>query len=196
MFIAFANTAVSKRLFAEVLDFKNLALKVQLERFSVLNAFISRLTAVRAGNDIVQTPKGGTVMEHAKALVVKFIMVAVVLGIILSAIFNMPFGDMIATSVVLTILAYVLGDLMIFKRENEREEDTQRNIMATVADFVLAYLVVWLMGRSLAPDMDNLLWAALASSIVIAAGEWFFHKYLHHLFHQTPDREYTGYGGD
>ncbi|AJO24225.1 YndM family protein [Weizmannia coagulans] len=135
-------------------------------------------------------------MDHAKALVIKFIMVAVVLGIILSAIFNMPFGDMIATSVVLTILAYVLGDLMIFKRENEREEDTQRNIMATVADFVLAYLVVWLMGRSLAPDMDNLLWAALASSIVIAAGEWFFHKYLHHLFHHTPDREFTGYGGD
>ncbi|WP_018662021.1 YndM family protein [Heyndrickxia acidiproducens] len=135
-------------------------------------------------------------MDHAKALIIKFVMVAVVLGIILSAIFDMSFGDTMAISVVLTILAYVLGDLMIFRRENEQEEDNQRNMMATISDFVLAFLVVWLMGRSLAPDLDDILWAALASSIVIAGGEWFFHKYLHNLFHHGTRRESTGYGGN
>lgn len=127
-------------------------------------------------------------MNHLKALIIKFLMIAVVLLIILTGIFDVEFGDTLLISVVLTLVAYVLGDLLIFlktggrtdqNRTNHNQSDhTKRNAIATVADIVVAFLVIWLMGEALLANTEDLMTAAIISALVIGAGEWFFHKYL------------------
>ncbi|WP_033542326.1 YndM family protein [Planococcus sp. CAU13] len=126
-------------------------------------------------------------MNHVKALIIKFLMIAVVLLIILTGIYDVEFGDTLLISLVLTVLAYALGDLMIFRKTGDRNRDgagrvdddhTKRNAMATVSDIVLSFLVIWLMGEMLLADDPDLIQAAIISALVIGAGEWFFHKYL------------------
>ena len=129
-------------------------------------------------------------MNHVKALAIKFVMIALVLLIILTGIYDVEFGDTLLISVVLTLLAYVLGDLMIFRKTFDRkrsdnnqaaqndEDHTKRNAIATVADIVLAFVVIWLMGEALFAETPDLIQAAVISALVIGGGEWFFHKYL------------------
>ncbi|MDN7245228.1 DUF2512 family protein [Planococcus shenhongbingii] len=131
-------------------------------------------------------------MNHLKALIIKFVMIAVVLSIILTGIYDVEFGDTLLISLVLTLLAYALGDLMVFRKTgnqtahghagnthaNNHENHKKRNTMATIADIVLSFLVIWLMGDALINNSEDIVQAALISAIVIGAGEWFFHKYL------------------
>ncbi|MBM7694527.1 low temperature requirement protein LtrA [Peribacillus deserti] len=117
-------------------------------------------------------------MEHVKALLIKFVMIAVVLGIILSGIFGGELSDTLLISAVLTVLAYVLGDLFIFRGTRNDTEYSKRNMVATISDMVLTFIVVWLMGNALFTDTEQTLLGALLSAIAVGAGEWFFHKYL------------------
>jgi hypothetical protein len=119
--------------------------------------------------------KGGINLEHLKAIALKFVMIAVVLGVILTGIFGIEVSDMLIVSVVLTLGAYILGDLMVFKRLNG--EQKKRNTVAALADAGLAFIILWFMGTAMFPD-QNVVLASLISAIVLAAGEWFFHKYL------------------
>ena len=131
-------------------------------------------------------------MNHIKALVMKFLMIAVVLLIILTLIFDVPFMDTIWISLVLTLVAYVMGDLMIFRKAGDRSEQTKRNAIATVSDIVVAFLVIWLMGDALVDGSDNIVTAAIISALVIGGGEWFFHKYLdRNVFPEKHDRTTT-----
>lgn len=128
-------------------------------------------------------------MDHLKALLIKFVMIAVVLGIVISGIFAGEFEDTLLISVVLTIVAYTIGDLLIFRKadnDNNRHADhNKRNTMATIADAVLAFLVIWFMGKNLFTDDNEVLMASLISALIIAIGEWFFHKYLdRHVFNE------------
>ena len=85
-------------------------------------------------------------MEHVKALAIKFVMIAAVLLIILTLMFDVPFADTLWISLALTIVAYAMGDLMIFRKAGNRSEQNKRNAIATVADIVVAFLLIWLMG--------------------------------------------------
>lgn len=115
-------------------------------------------------------------MEHIKALGMKFVMLAVVLGIILAAIFNFGFWDSMLVALVLTVVAYLLGDLMVFRGSADPADQNKRNMIATIGDAVLAFTVIWLMGMALGGE--SILIASIISAVVIAGGEWFFHKYL------------------
>ena len=113
-------------------------------------------------------------MDHVKALGIKFIMIAVVLLIILTLLFDVPFMDTIWTSLVLTIFAYVLGDFILFRLSPKR----LRNIMATIGDLIIGFLVIWYMLIALTDANEKLAVGSIISAVVIAGGEWFFHKYL------------------
>ena len=131
-------------------------------------------------------------MDHLKALLIKFAMVAVVLGIVLTGIYDGELEDTLLISLVLTIVAYIIGDLFIFRNagdDHDRNADhVKRNTIATISDSVLAFFVIWLMGKSLFTDDGDVLAAALISAILIAIGEWFFHKYLdRHVFDEKHD---------
>lgn len=117
-------------------------------------------------------------MNHVKALAMKFLMIAAVLLIILTLFFDVPFVNTLWISLVLTLVAYVMGDLMIFRKAGDRSDQNKRNAIATVSDIVVAFLLIWLMGEALVSNDVNIITPAIISAIVIGGGEWFFHKYL------------------
>lgn len=86
--------------------------------------------------------------------------------------------DTIWISLALTIIAYLMGDLMIFRKAGDRSDQNKRNAIATVSDIVVAFLVIWLLGDALAGNNVDIITPAIISAIVIGGGEWFFHKYL------------------
>lgn len=117
-------------------------------------------------------------MNHVKALAIKFVMIAAVLFIILTLMFDVPLADTLWISLALTIIAYAMGDLMVFRKAGNRAEQNKRNAIATVADIVVAFLVIWVMGEALVGNDVNIATPAIVSAILIGGGEWFFHKYL------------------
>lgn len=129
-------------------------------------------------------------MDHLKALVVKFIVLALVLFIVLTLIFDVPFMDTLWISIVTTVLAYLLGDLGIFNKAGYSGEFTKRNGLVSLADLVLTFLVIWLMARALTGNNDDLLWPALLSALAITGGEWlFFHKFADRTVFNRPGKE-------
>jgi len=102
-------------------------------------------------------------------LIIKFIATFAVLYIILGLFYDMSFGNVALISIVLTLAAYLIGDMLILPRSN--------NTMATIADFALAFAIIWLMGENLTFG-DSLLFPALIGAAGIALFETFFHKYV------------------
>ncbi|ASS69753.1 DUF2512 family protein [Bacillus atrophaeus] len=111
-------------------------------------------------------------MVHVKALAIKGIMTIIVLYLVLGLGFNFTFGDTLLMTIVLGVVSYLLGDLYVLPKWN--------NMIATLADFGLAFLVVWLMGMPLSMGLSPgmLALAALFAAIVMAIGEYFFHFYM------------------
>ena len=107
-------------------------------------------------------------MKFIKPLLVKFVMIMAVLWIVLG-LFGVSFTDILLTSIVLTGVSYI-GDMFILPRVG--------NITATIADFGLAFVLIWLMGSILYEGPILLGLASLISSIIITGGEFIFHKYL------------------
>ncbi|WCK52685.1 YndM family protein [Aneurinibacillus sp. Ricciae_BoGa-3] len=108
-------------------------------------------------------------MKHIQALLMKFVMATVVLYIVDGLIYGDTFGNVLTMGVILTVVAYLLGDLFVLPKSG--------NMMATASDFILAFIAVWAMGRWLGGPGQYIV-PALISAIVIATGEWFFHRYL------------------
>ena len=117
-------------------------------------------------------------MKHLIALAIKFFMIAAVLLIILTGFFDVSFVDTLLISLALTLIAYAMGDLLIFRNGKERSEQTFRNSIATTADVAVAILVIWLVGEALAGSGTDVITPAIISGLFIGGGEWFFHQYL------------------
>jgi len=117
-------------------------------------------------------------MKHLIALAIKFVMIAAVLLIILTGFFDVSFADTLLISLALTLIAYAMGDLLIFRRSGERSEQTTRNSIATIADVAVSILVIWLIGEALVGSGTDVITPAIISGLFIGGGEWFFHQYL------------------
>lgn len=117
-------------------------------------------------------------MNHVIAFLIKFVMVAAVLLIILTWGFDVSFVDTLIISLALTAIAYLMGDLLIFLNAGRPNDQSTRNSIATVCDFVLAFLVIWYVGQLISGTMAEMVTPALLSALVLAAGEWFFHLYM------------------
>jgi hypothetical protein len=107
-------------------------------------------------------------MEHAKALLIKSIMTFGVLLLVLGSYAEV--GELLLLTLVLVALSYFAGDLFILPRTS--------NLTATLSDFIVSFLVIWGLGLMLFDHTDNLIGAALFTSLLIASGEWFFHSYM------------------
>jgi hypothetical protein len=119
-------------------------------------------------------------MKHMKNLAIKFISILAVLFVILGIFYDMSFGNVLSISVVLTLASYLIGDLLILRKTN--------NTMATIADFAMAFLVIWLMGENLTFG-DSLIMPALISAAGIALFETFFHKYVARQINQADGQQ-------
>jgi hypothetical protein len=108
-------------------------------------------------------------MKHIKAIAIKFVSSLVLLSIILGLFFDMAFSNILLISLVLGVAAYFIGDLLILPRTN--------NTVATLADFGLAFLIIWLMSENLTYG-DNHFSMSLIAALGVALFEYMFHKYL------------------
>ena len=108
-------------------------------------------------------------MKHFSAVVVKFIMTAVILETFLLLLTDLTFGSILWIVILVTAIGYLLGDLVIFAATN--------NLVAAIADMGLTTIVVYLF---------NFIWntneiyfiSALISGIAIGLGEIYYHKII------------------
>jgi F0F1-type ATP synthase assembly protein I len=126
----------------------------------------------------VKTKKEEIKLKHVIALAIKFVMIAAVLLIILTGFFDVSFADTLSISLALTLIAYAMGDLLIFRRAGDRSEQSTRNSIATIADVAVAILVIWIVGEALVGSGTDIVTPAIISGLFIGGGEWFFHQYL------------------
>jgi len=108
-------------------------------------------------------------MKHLGALILKYLMIAIILSILLSWLTALDLGEILVISAAVTLVAYLLGDLLVLSRSN--------NLLATVTDAVLALIVILLFNY--ASGYEEIAFTdALICSVVIGIGEWFFHKFV------------------
>lgn len=118
-------------------------------------------------------------MRHIEALVIKFIMVSVILELVLLYFTRMTFSDILVVSLAVTIVSYLIGDMLILRFTN--------NIIATLADLGLSTLTIYLFNFIYNTPQISI-FEALIASVVIAVGEWVFHKLVFRLLHWSDDR--------
>jgi len=119
-------------------------------------------------------------MKYVTALLLKFIMITAVLWIILGSFFNVGFGNILATSIILALASFLIGDMFILPQ--------YENSVATMADFALAFIGIWVIGFFLYEQPISLRFAALVSALGLAVGEVFFHRYLDRRVIKTGSR--------
>lgn len=109
-------------------------------------------------------------MTNVQPVVVKFVTSTLLLASVLGMLYHADFWTIVKIGVVVTALGYFAGDKIILPKWG--------NLMATVADFGLVYIVVWLMGAFLFNPGTPLATASFYSAVIVALGEYLFHVYL------------------
>ena len=108
-------------------------------------------------------------MKNLVNLIIKTTLVLLVLIILIPIFGKSTWTQTLVTGLILVALAYVVGDMWILPKLG--------NIMATLADFGLAALVLWAMERAL-PRFVLSRTGIWTIALVIAIGEMIFHVYL------------------
>ncbi|MFJ5770510.1 YndM family protein [Psychrobacillus sp. NPDC093180] len=124
---------------------------------------------------------------HIKAFLMKLVVTTAVLWVILGLFYKVNFTDILITSIVLTVVGF-LGDLFVLPRIG--------NVLASITDFVLAMVVVWVLGSSIFDERIALGTASFISALILMMGELFLHRYMEsHIFEPqiTNPEEKTGY---
>ena len=108
-------------------------------------------------------------MDSVRALIIKFIMITAVVWIVFG-LFGYTFGDILVASVLLTGVSYIVGDRIILPRFG--------NVVATIADVGLVFVMLWFMGAYLFEPQAGLGTASFIVAVIIGIGEAMFHRYL------------------
>lgn len=117
-------------------------------------------------------------MKHLIALAIKFVIITLVLLVILTWAFDVSFMNTLMISLALTALSYAIGDILIFLNAGKPGNQSSRNTIATLTDFIMALAVILLIGWLLTGEFAAMVTPALVSALVLSAGEWFFHQYV------------------
>lgn len=107
-------------------------------------------------------------MKHIGALILKFLIVAVILELILPGLTALTFSRVLIISAVITVLSYI-GDLTILPRTT--------NTASTVVDIGLS-LVIMLVFSLIYPLWKLTFLTALLAAVVLGIAEWVFHKFM------------------
>ncbi len=107
-------------------------------------------------------------MRHIGALALKFIVAALILEIILMSMTNLSFSSILWISLGVTLLSYLIGDLLILPRAS--------NIVATIVDAILAFGVMMFFDAFIFGNIDFI--DALVASLGVGVGEYILHKFM------------------
>jgi hypothetical protein len=144
--------------------------------------FGSKITVILREESI-----GGVFMKIVKALILKLIIVTVVLWNFLG-LYGVSLASIMLTSVVLTSVLFI-GDMFVLPRVG--------NVGATIADFGIALVIIWLMGTYFFNQPIRIGMATFISAIIITVGEFLFHLYLQKQIlaeeRNVPEKNFSSY---
>jgi UDP-N-acetylmuramyl pentapeptide phosphotransferase/UDP-N-acetylglucosamine-1-phosphate transferase len=118
-------------------------------------------------------------MNHAFHLFIKFLLTSFILYGILGFVHGVDYTVILFTSVVLALIGYI-GDLFLLPRLG--------NVLTTLSDFLIAFLIVWGIGTYLfdydigtqnyKANLVPLFEISLTIGIFYAVVDWFYHRWL------------------
>jgi len=108
-------------------------------------------------------------MKHLTPMAIKFVSTLVLLYVILDLFFGMSFINVFLITLVLGVISYLLGDMLILPKTN--------NTIATIADFGLAFPLIWLMTLNMTTGVRTF-GVSIIAAIGLTLFEAFFHQYL------------------
>ena len=120
-------------------------------------------------------------MHHITILIIKLITCILAFALGLDLFFDATLTDILSFSILVTIISYIVGDRIILPRFG--------NTTASIADFLITYLSVWIFGSILLDNYIQIAWGSIISAAIITLAEIFVHFYL--LSH---DRNHQGAG--
>lgn len=108
-------------------------------------------------------------MRHVSALIIKFLMIGLICLIALPYLAGVTALQAIGLAVALTIIAYIISDLLLLPNFG--------NWTATIVDAILAFATIWA-AQFVVTAMTISFTAAAVTAVVIGVGEFFFHTWL------------------
>ncbi|WP_188454804.1 DUF2512 family protein [Virgibacillus oceani] len=120
-------------------------------------------------------------MDHLKTLGIKFIVTGIAVYSLFGILFNTTLINLFFISLLVTGISYLIGDLYILRRFN--------TFIAIIADYVLAFLSLWILG-SLFLTQAGLPILALSAmaAFFITLCEPFIHTYIKENFSSDEGR--------
>jgi hypothetical protein len=107
-------------------------------------------------------------MRVLTQLIVKYLMLAIITVLVLPAVAAVTVGQALWAALAVTLVGYLLGDVMILPRGG--------NAAAVVADFLLATLLFWALPLFMPVAVG--FGAAVVAGGAVAVGEILFHLFL------------------
>jgi len=121
-------------------------------------------------------------MESIKGLMIKFVIIMASLLLVLGA-YGVSIGNILLISILITGVAFV-GDLLILPSIG--------NVRMAAIDFVLTFVVIWIMGALFFDQAIPLVTVSAISAIIIAFAEYPFHLYmLEQVIHVKHAKSHT-----
>ncbi|MBN3556557.1 YndM family protein [Fictibacillus nanhaiensis] len=122
-------------------------------------------------------------MEQVKVIMMKLIVCIIAFWIGLDLFFDASISDIVSFAVTTTVITYVVADRILLPRIGKNN--------TLMAEFILAYIVVWIFGSILLNGYMQIAWGSVIAAGIITATEVFVHQYL--LKHMTSiNRDRTG----
>ncbi len=118
-------------------------------------------------------------MRHSIAIAIKFALTAVSLYFVLGLFYGVPFIHILSMSILLTAIGYLTDFFILPRVGNLSALFTDMGVsFAIIASYLLYFLSVHF------PVTTSSIYA----TIVISAGEWFFHRYMRKtMFRDQPE---------
>ena len=108
-------------------------------------------------------------MKNSLNFIIKLAFIYLMLFLLIPIFGKSTWTQTMISGLILAVLAYIIGNLWLLPKYG--------NLVAVLADFGLAALVIWLMMNGL-PQFVLTVTGVWVIALVLALGEWFFHKYL------------------
>lgn len=121
-------------------------------------------------------------MSHLKAISIKFLIIATIVFSTLGIFSGASLWNVLFISLLVTGIGYVVGDLFILPKLG--------NLIATIADFGLAFLSIWILSAMFFQAEFGLLPTTLFASILISCSESVFHIYMNNKLPNDHDEIY------
>ncbi len=109
-------------------------------------------------------------MNHITILLMKFITCLIAFTIGLDLLFEATMTDIVAFSLLVTIVSYLIGDRILLARLG--------NVNSVIVDFMLSYTIVWIFGSVLLNNYLQIAWGSMIAAVIISASEVVLHRFI------------------